>query len=83
MKSSGDGGTLLSPLKQLGQDLKELWRHPVYTITVTGSAVYTGADTGLPAGTISRLITCRAPALRQSNCVPSRHHPLHQQQLSS
>ena len=66
-KSSGAGGTLRSPVKQLGHDLKQLWRHPVYTTTVGGTAVYTGADTGLPSrNNLRALIVGRALALRQS-----------------
>ena len=37
-----DGKAARTPLQVLAADLAALWRHPVYTVTILGSSVYTG-----------------------------------------
>ena len=36
------GKAARTPLQVLAADLAALWRHPVYTVTILGSSVYTG-----------------------------------------
>lgn len=42
-EATADGGKpARTPVQVLAADLAALWRHPVYTVTILGSSVYTG-----------------------------------------
>ena len=42
-QAAAEGGKAArTPLQVLAADLAALWRHPVYTVTILGSSVYTG-----------------------------------------